>query len=455
VRRTDFGNSAPLLPGAVMPDLLSVTIGAWSTATPTTDPYTGSFVAPAGADLFRLDIVIKGLVNPPGRLSTVPEYHFPTQYGPSPLYGTIEFDIDNDYDSGGEADFVYPATYLGQAARFGGVPQHLADRAILKPSDFNTDVNSPPFYERSGTDFELSLCGCDTATLISQTGNMDGILDPDETMVVRSRFFLRATGYIDASYCFGGSDFGMYDPQSNLRFRHSSASNTTTVSLVFPLTMHGAALLAGTADQPADFNVANQTSVFEALNDVIVYVNNHALNGQAAAIAQHWAGRSPLNYLNVLNWRCTAIVGSAYPAPVSGADYVWTDAGFDLVTRDCNGDGIVNSADRDAVTNFIAQYDGVFGEDCDGIVNGSVQLCSFAEKFAAYDINYDGFVDAEDVAYFPSICRANWNGVGGVTSDDFFAFISDFFSGNADFDGNGITNSQDFLLFLTAFFQGC
>lgn len=457
VRRTDYGNAAPLIQGATIPDLMSVTVGAWSTPTPTTDPYTGAFVAPAGAHLFRLDIVIKGLVNPPGKISTVPEYHFPTQFGNSPLYGTFEFDVDNDYDSGGEAEFFYPATYLAQAGRFGGVPQHLADRAILWPANFDTDVTTAPFYERSGTDFELSLCGCDNATLIFEDGNLDGFMDAGETMIVRSRFFLRATGYIDASYCFGGSGFGMYDPQVKLRFQNTTLNNTnvTIVSMVFPLTMHGAALLAGQSDQSADFNVGNHSSVFEGLNDVIQYVNNHGVSGHAADIAQHWAGRSASNYLNVLNWRCTAIVGTAYPWPISGADYVWTDAGFDLIFRDCTGDGMVNSADRQAVINFIAQYDGVFGEDDDGAVNGSILLPFFAERFAAYDTNYDGRVDSDDINGFPNLCPANWNGVGGVTSDDFFAFLADFFSNRADFNGDGFTNSQDFLSFLAAFFEGC
>lgn len=455
VRRTDFGNSAQLIPGATVPDLLSVTLGCWSTPTPTTDRYAGTFVPASGACMLRLDIVVKGLVNPPGRVSPDPGFHIPTQFGNSPLFGTFEFDVDNDYDTGGEAPFFYPATYLAQAGRFGTVPQHLADRAILTPWNFDTDVGTAPFYERSGTDFALALCGCTSATLISQDGNMDDLMDAGETMVVRSRFFLRATGYIDASFCFGGSDFGIYDPQVDLRFKHDIASNSTTVSMVFPLTMHGAALLAGEPDQPEDFNVGNHTSVSEALSDVIQYVNTHNLNGHAALIAQGWAGRSASSYLNVVNWRCTALVGTAYPSPVFAADYVWTDAGFDLLASDCNGDGVITTADRQAVIDFIAQADGVFGEDDDGTVNGSILLPGFAEKFAAYDINYDGLVDAIDITSFPNVCPANWNGVNGVTSDDFFAFIADFFSNQADFDGNGITNSQDFLSFLSAFFTGC
>ncbi|MBC7771189.1 MAG: hypothetical protein H7210_01710 [Pyrinomonadaceae bacterium] len=457
IRRTDYGNAAPLIPGATMPDLLSVTIGPWSTATPATDPYTGTFMSASGAHLFRLDIVIKGLVNPPGLLS-VPDFHFPTQFGNSPLYATFDFDVDADYNTGGLDQFVYPANYFGQAGRFGGIPQHLTDRAILRPADLvDTNVLTAPFYERSGADFELSLCGCSNITLVSQNGNMDGIMDLGETMTVRGRFFVRSSGYSGASSCFGGSSTFAYDPPVNLRFTNATQnnSNTTTISLIFPLTMHGAALMAGQPDQPMDANVGNHASVVEGLHDVIQYVNDHGVGGYTAEIAQGWAGRSAADYLNVLNWRCNALVGSAYPQSTFAADYVWTDVGFDLRFQDCNGSGTVDADDRTAVIAFIAQYDGVFGDDDDGVVNGSIQLPSFAYAYSPYDIDYDGFVDAQDIASFPNACLADWNGDAGVTSDDFFAFISDFFINNADFNGDGFTNSQDFLNFLTAFFNGC
>ena len=36
-----------------------------------------------------------------------------------------------------------------------------------------------------------------------------------------------------------------------------------------------------------------------------------------------------------------------------------------------------------------------------------------------------------------------------------FAFLTDLFAGNADFNHDGFTNSQDFFEFLAAFFAGC
>ncbi len=55
----------------------------------------------------------------------------------------------------------------------------------------------------------------------------------------------------------------------------------------------------------------------------------------------------------------------------------------------------------------------------------------------------------------PSACPCDWDGTGGVNSADFFAFLADFFDGNADFNRSGATDSGDFFDFLVCFFEGC
>jgi hypothetical protein len=57
----------------------------------------------------------------------------------------------------------------------------------------------------------------------------------------------------------------------------------------------------------------------------------------------------------------------------------------------------------------------------------------------------------------PAACPADFNGVGGVTVQDIFDFLSAFFANDlrADFNHSGSVSVQDVFDFLAAYFAGC
>lgn len=451
-RRTDIGNDG-LLPPVDPIDLISVELNSWSTPTPTTDPYTGWPVS--HGHLFRMRLEFDGLVSPPGPLGIglAGGTHDPFRFGPRPVYGFIDLDVDEDKSTGGELWSVAQNRFLANVARFGTTPRgSISERVAVWGRDINSNFNSEPQFERSGAEFAFVLCGCWEPTIVSQTGDADGEFDEGETWIIRGRFFERAISFASLSGFWGGSDFGQFDPLVNVRWRHDEAVDRTIVELVFPLDMQGAALLAGQPVEPEDSSLSNHTSFREALADLVD--NAGFAGGHLRTLWREWESQNPSDLLAPGEWKVTALIGTTYASSQVDARYVWTDVGFDLTRGDVNGDGAADALDRTRVNAFIAQYDGS-SWDCDGALDGRVTLCDFAGNFCLYDFNSDGVIDACDAGTLGH--GADLNNDGLVNFFDVSIFLQAFSSQHplADWNADGAFNFYDVSGYLQVFSTGC
>jgi len=150
----------------------------------------------------------------------------------------------------------------------------------------------------------------------------------------------------------------------------------------------------------------------------------------------------------------------------------------DTLDLDPNSDGVVDAGDVAALTdNSTVDYysetpgtsasftgiDVVVGRlDCGAEPTGSccvnnkciasLTQAECEEQRGTY--NGNGSV-CDDSVCTPDACPCDWNDDTNLNSQDFFDFLGDFFSDNADFNTDGQTNSQDFFDFLGCFFTGC
>ncbi len=462
-RRTDSCNCGPMLPGQRLPDVSKVLISAWQATSPETDPYVGTSVSHSGAHLVRIDVVLSGVINPPGPLGLNGMSYDPFQYGNNPLYGFIEFDIDNDKDTGGDLTSGEAAVhYLANAARFGGRPSGpIGVRAASGSGDLFESWSHPPQIQLSGTDWVMAFCGCFNAVPVYKANPAEQTFCEGSVWIMEGRFFQRASAYRGASTMIGGSQPGLYDPTVRVRFRHSISNDETTVSLVYALDGTGAAQLAGTPVQSYNFSVSDHTSIAEGVSDLIEAAQiSHTPpldpNSLAFQVTNRWRSKSISSAVDVTRWKPSFLVGTAYSQETDGL-YVWTDIGFGTRQGDLNGDGVINALDRVLVVSTIEENDGAIS-DGDGTMDGRVTLSNFGATYSVFDIDSDGFVGASDVAFFDNfICPADFDQSGTLSTQDIFAFLNAWFEGNitADFDASGGLSIQDIYAYLSAWFAGC
>lgn len=394
-RRTDPGADAPFDPATHrLIDLIEIRVGAFRPSDPTTDLFAGLY--DGNGAFLRTDIVVRGLVNPPG--PSGPDAFAPFVHGDHPIYGFVEFDVDREIETGGESD-APEFRYLGNVARFGGLPERseLEHRTARDASAFDGDILTEPQVERSGEEFHVALLGHEFwgATIDRVDADLDDLFEVGETWRLRGSFFHRAHGFEPFSLADGGAASGEYAPESVIQFRHDLVRDTTEISLVFPLTNAAAAVARDEVLQPNNADPSDHASIAEGLCDLQTSAEFLAFFPSGLpeeAMITGWRERVPTDFLEPEKWRVTALLGSTYTAPIwSGTHFVWTDIFPSVDVGDVNGDGLRNAEDRDAILQFIDANDAG-----DGLWDGTVVIGAFALDFSLFDVNYDGVVDGRD-----------------------------------------------------------
>lgn len=452
IRRTDVGNDAVLAPGFTPIDLIRVQIDGWLPGSPVSDAYTGSVIA-GDAEIMRMQIVFAGLVSPPGPLALDGPVYNPTQFGDRPAYGYFEIDIDDQKNSGGELMPLAKNRYLANVGRFSQSPiGSISDRIVREALHVDSDFFSDPQFERSGNEFTLAMCGCFEPSIVAQNGNSDSIFDVGETWILSGRFFERIESYRIESALFGGSDFGLFDPIVELQFVHDPIADQTTITLVFPITQLGAAILDGGSEQAIDLSLVNHTSIEEALDDLIAGVP--FTSGALRQLVDSWEDSDPTHYRQPTQWHIRALIGTAPTVPDQSSLFVWTDAGFGEVFGDLDGDELSNWYDANIISDRISDLDGS-EDDADGTKNNQVSIPNFGFAFDFSDLNGDGLISDIDVQLVP--CRVDLNADGVLNFFDISAFLVAFSSGDliVDFNLDGVLNFFDISLFLSEFSAQC
>ena len=405
LRRTDDNADGFIDPQAQrLPEILEMRIGTFQPIQPDGNRFIGNWDSAGG--YLRLDIDLAGIINPPGPLgldTSFPSYD-PLLYGPNPVYGFIEFDIDADENTGGELsapDF----RYLGNVARFGGLPveSRFIDRVALDASAFDDDVTTPPFVDRSGEEFHISFLGerISSVDIIHESSGGDpALFEPGETWILGGKLVHRAHGFEQFTLmCF--NEEGRYEDEVKIQFKHDLATDITMISLVYPLTNAGFAAFSGPNETvlPNDGCADGQSSIEEALED-LQFSASIAPPGTRQLpefqLIAGWEFNNVADHLDPSAWRVTGLLGSAYVnQQPDAALFMWTDLVPNPQIGDFDADGLVDAADTTQLNTFIATEDGTSNDE-DGIINNTIDLWNFAGNFSLFDTDYDGLVAPQD-----------------------------------------------------------
>jgi hypothetical protein len=406
IRRTDEGNNGPINPAVQrLPDILEMRIGAFAPVTPWADLFSGSWDAAGG--FMRFDLVVAGRMNPPGYLDLADEdpSYDPLHFGPNPIFGWIEFDMDANEDTGGELSRP-DYRYLGNVGRFGGMPQGawFANRVAYDSTAFDHDITTAPFVDRSGEEFHLAFIGEDiqqVTVVVEKPGGNPAIFEDGEVWQLSGDLFHRSHGWEPFAFqCPYRS--GRYMPVVQLQFAHDIATDRTTITLVYPLTNAASASMIG-PDQPVESNDGcddDQNSIEEALADLqfsAAYASPGDRLDPDFDLIAGWEYEDPSAYLDPTAWRLTALLGTAYPNGMNNdARYIWTDIWPNVRVGDFNGDCDLDAADLALLNDYIASRDGLVGFDEGPPGDGMIRINNFADQFSLFDSNYDGRVRQSD-----------------------------------------------------------
>ncbi len=418
IRKTDFGEQGRVDPRRHrLIDLLDMTIGRWQAPDPQADPFQGQFGR--RGDFLRLNLRLAGLVNPPGIIRE--ERRQPFTYGPHPIFGFIEVDMDATVQTGGELKLLdLKERYLANVARFGGKPSvpRFKDRVARRAADIHLPFNRPPFVKRSGEEFHLAFLGhlFREEKIERRVGNRNFIFEAGEMWRIKGPIFHRAHGFEKFSLAEGCEIHGGYLPQVDLEFLHDVRSDVTLISLVYPLTNAAAARMRGEREQRMNGRYCDHSSVEEALFDLILsarWLLGHPSGDPAEPIILGWARQHPPHhYLMPTNWLMTALLGTTYSRPRDReALFVWTDVYPNLVRGDVNGDEQADERDKREIQQYI--------ED-EGHGRGYVEIPDFASDFSIFDINYSDSVDLLDARLRPRF--GDGDGDDDVDLADFAVF---------------------------------